>query len=613
MASFIKKIVDRAKSPPKSPKKYQRNDCELWKQMKQRQQSSYYGTPAGIADYFMHPKYESQLQNHEGHEWNVYPVDINPHSTAIHQSDDITHPNSKLSVSKRSSPIHQHVSSEYFVFASSYRFDNIQENHEWDAYPIDISPRSTTTHQSDDITHPNNKFSVPKRSSPIHQHVSSEYFVFASSYHFNNIQEDHEWDAYPIDISPRSTTSHQSDDITHPNNKFSVPKRSSPIHQHSDTANKPNETPPNSLSTRANNWEYHYNALVKRNDINSKKQHISRPRSSSPPKTMRSSINEVTKKTRSKSRTERVPEISGTLDYLSPKCQLGGCSATLIVQDTKFLVCKHQLSHVSDYFRALFSDDKSIPTSGACHNSCNEFAVVVSSFKHPPPAMQFKWFLENTIRTSTFSDITDDTLETCMRLSKRFCAKYLEVKCARYIQVNVAKKTPMVALCWLNWVLKHKFDQITQDACLPCVAAASVQCLEEHRNLISERLLADLLAAKLRTLYDQAVSVFQTIHNMDHFYVDVTTCPSCGRQREQGKVRIQASPCRKMLGCERCLREYDCNFSDKDHKDVQACYQCEHGLVTLNDQTADCHCQIPLLASHLKGLQSYFLPLASHH
>lgn len=61
----------------------------------------------------------------------------------------------------------------------------------------------------------------------------------------------------------------------------------------------------------------------------------------------------------------------------------------------------------------------------------------------------------------------------------------------------------MVALCWLNWVLKHKFDRATHDACLPCVAAASVQCLEEHRNLISERLLADLLAAKLRTLYDQ--------------------------------------------------------------------------------------------------------------
>lgn len=42
----------------------------------------------------------------------------------------------------------------------------------------------------------------------------------------------------------------------------------------------------------------------------------------------------------------------------------------------------------------------------------------------------------------------------------------------------------------------------------------------------------------------QAVSVFQTIHSMDHFYLDLARCPICGRQREQGKVRIQASPCR---------------------------------------------------------------------
>lgn len=31
---------------------------------------------------------------------------------------------------------------------------------------------------------------------------------------------------------------------------------------------------------------------------------------------------------------------------------------------------------------------------------------------------------------------------------------------------------------------------------------------------------------------------------MDHFYVDVIQCPTCGRQREHGKIRIQASPCR---------------------------------------------------------------------
>ncbi|VDK19492.1 unnamed protein product [Anisakis simplex] len=90
-----------------------------------------------------------------------------------------------------------------------------------------------------------------------------------------------------------------------------------------------------------------------------------------------------------------------------------------------------------------------------------------------------------------------------MRLSKRFKAQGLEMRCARYIQENVNKKSPMVALCWLNWVLKHKFDRASHDACLPCVASASLQCLEQHRNMITEKLLADLLAAKLRMLYDQ--------------------------------------------------------------------------------------------------------------
>uniref|UniRef100_A0A914RKH8 Uncharacterized protein n=1 Tax=Parascaris equorum TaxID=6256 RepID=A0A914RKH8_PAREQ len=73
-----------------------------------------------------------------------------------------------------------------------------------------------------------------------------------------------------------------------------------------------------------------------------------------------------------------------------------------------------------------------------------------------------------------------DTLETCMRLSKRFRAQGLEMRC-------------------------HKFDRATHDACLPCVASSSLNCLEQHRNMITEKLLADLLAAKLRTLYDQVI------------------------------------------------------------------------------------------------------------
>lgn len=379
MANFIKKIVDRARSRSKSPVKYQRNDYELWRRMKQpQQQPSYYGSPTGTYDYFVHPEYDPPLQDfHETHRWDIRPS---------HQSD-IVHPYKELITSEQLNPIHD------------------------------------------------------------------------------------------------------------------------------DMINKHNETF-DSLSNPTDNWEHRSSASLisnKRKEFNFNKKGTSRPRSSSPQKTPRTSPDDVSKKSRSKSPIKRFPQISETLNYLTSRCQLGGCSATIIVQDTKFLVCKHQLSHVSDYFRALFSANKPAAVSaagagGACSSSCDEFAVVVSSFKHPPPAVQFKWFLESAIQTAAFTDITDDTLETCMRLSKRFRAKYLEMKCAKYIQDNVSKRTPMVALCWLNWVLKHKFDRITHDACLPCVAAASVQCLEEHRNLISERLLADLLAAKLRTLYDQVAT-----------------------------------------------------------------------------------------------------------
>uniref|UniRef100_A0A0M3KFM3 BTB domain-containing protein n=1 Tax=Anisakis simplex TaxID=6269 RepID=A0A0M3KFM3_ANISI len=167
------------------------------------------------------------------------------------------------------------------------------------------------------------------------------------------------------------------------------------------------------------------------------------------------------------------------------------------------LVCKYQLSHASEYFRSLFLANKSLPLSGAHQCAMNEFAIVVSSFQHPPPATQFRWFLECAVQAPILKDISDETLETCMRLSKRFKAQGLEMRCARYIQENVNKKSPMVALCWLNWVLKHKFDRASHDACLPCVASASLQCLEQHRNMITEKLLADLLAAKLRMLYDQ--------------------------------------------------------------------------------------------------------------
>ncbi|CAK5027597.1 unnamed protein product [Meloidogyne enterolobii] len=62
---------------------------------------------------------------------------------------------------------------------------------------------------------------------------------------------------------------------------------------------------------------------------------------------------------------------------------------------------------------------------------------------------------------------------------------------------------------------------------------------------------------------------------MDHFRVDMAQCPRCGRQREQGRIRVQASPCHKLIGCERCLREYPCELGDEDTAiQMQAFWQC---------------------------------------
>lgn len=56
-----------------------------------------------------------------------------------------------------------------------------------------------------------------------------------------------------------------------------------------------------------------------------------------------------------------------------------------------------------------------------------------------------------------------------------------------------------------------------------------------------------------------------------------------------------------MLGCERCLRDCGCEIIDQT-RDYQAFYQCNHGLNPLNDQTNDCYCQIPLLASNISKI-----------
>src|SRR3569623_993976 len=100
----------------------------------------------------------------------------------------------------------------------------------------------------------------------------------------------------------------------------------------------------------------------------------------------------------------------------------------------------------------------------------------------------------------------------------------------------------------------------------------------------------------------KTATVFQSIHKMDHFHVDVEKCPRCGRHREQGKVRVQASQClyfiyifsthyniiSKLNNCEHSLRDSGCELERKSVGDYQSYYQCEHGLIPFNDRTEDC-------------------------
>ncbi|GMS79028.1 hypothetical protein PENTCL1PPCAC_1203, partial [Pristionchus entomophagus] len=292
--------------------------------------------------------------------------------------------------------------------------------------------------------------------------------------------------------------------------------------------------------------------------------------------------------------------ISHNLDYLTSQCHQEGCIASILVQNARFLVCRHQLTHASEYFRSLLNSQ----APGA------EVSVSVSGMACPSPVTQFRWFIESTIPYPALKDIGDDTLETCMRLSRRFESKSLELRCNKYIIENASQRQPMVVLCWLNWCLQHSFAPNVKQACLPSVARLSLATLEQHRHMLTEKIFGDIAAAKLRSCYDKCVNVFSTIHRLDHFTVELDRCPRCGRTKEQGRVRVHAFPCRssnrKLIGCERCTRDLDCELAAKSETGMNAFYQCPHALLPLNDSTEDCFCQITNLASHF---HSSFTPL----
>lgn len=198
---------------------------------------------------------------------------------------------------------------------------------------------------------------------------------------------------------------------------------------------------------------------------------------------------------------------------------------------------------------------------------------------------------------------SDDTLETCMRLSKRFAAKGLEVRCSNFIveQVSheglgkgippqVERRAPIVTLCWLNWTLKHRFERRVAAACLPVVARLPLASLEEHRQMLSERLFADVLAAKLRSCFDKVrgatgsgsgrrrASSRQSIRWIISVWISIAAL-AAGASRNRAKCACTPIPAgespalsrhalRKLVGCERCLQDKGCEIENRDELQV---------------------------------------------
>nr|CAD2143902.1 unnamed protein product [Meloidogyne enterolobii] len=118
-----------------------------------------------------------------------------------------------------------------------------------------------------------------------------------------------------------------------------------------------------------------------------------RNRSTSPRKVFGQKTAEIVSGSRSRSPAKKQQQQwAKTLDYLQPQCRLEGCSAAILVEDVRFLVCKHQLSHSSDFFRALFLKSHALPMEGVRHLREDEYLIQVSSLRHPPQALQFQWF-----------------------------------------------------------------------------------------------------------------------------------------------------------------------------------------------------------------------------
>lgn len=57
------------------------------------------------------------------------------------------------------------------------------------------------------------------------------------------------------------------------------------------------------------------------------------------------------------------------------------------------------------------------------------------------------------------------------------------------------------------------------------------------------------------------------------------------------KLYLNSQISRKLIGCDRCLKDLGCEIEKRADGELQAFYQCEHGLLPFGDETEDCACQ----------------------
>ncbi|KJH50950.1 hypothetical protein DICVIV_02911 [Dictyocaulus viviparus] len=213
---------------------------------------------------------------------------------------------------------------------------------------------------------------LPLPPSPLNQRQNESHLNNRYSNQSNESVGIHSWNTERSDFVGRSTTEQWRDDVTKP------------------YQNRSNSALNHFYLPKEQNSNFDEPSLFETSMLNG----MHRTRSYSPRKENRNHEEKTT--SRSKSPQKRRRSVTNVFDYLTSQCHLEGCSASIIVNNTRFLLCRHQLCHASEYFKTLF----------LTHNKNEDVHVAVSGLSNPAPATQFRWFVESCIPCPALRDIT---------------------------------------------------------------------------------------------------------------------------------------------------------------------------------------------------------------